>query len=602
MYYFNSRDEFFKKPFGAVKQGCPISFKVYGNGENTPPVLCIKKDGGEENYFPLSSFRDQNSDAYFEVNYTFRQVGLYFYKFILPNSDYSIFNDGKGQSLFAKEGVWFTQTVYEKDFTTPNRFKNGVFYQIFPDRFYESRPKEKLAYPDRIYIRDKSATPFYKYGNGETQPITKDYYGGDLKGICDKIGYLKNLGVKYLYLNPIFESHENHRYNTADYMKIDPDLGTTEDFINLCKTAHENGILIVLDGVFSHTGSDSLYFNKEKRYGDGGAFNNPNSPYRSWYVFDDRYKNGYRSWWDFPALPEVNEHDPSYIDFICGEKGVIKHWLGLGADGFRLDVADELPDEFIEKIRQTVKSRGQDKLLIGEVWEDAVTKESYGKRRTYLLGKGLDGTMNYPFRAAILDFIKYGNGFKFCESIYSIYERYPKEAMDVAWNMISTHDTVRGSTEIAGDDVANHDRAWQAQHFIPNDKLQTASKLLMCAYALAFTLPGVPCVYYGDEICTQGYKDPFNRSFFDWSKTDCQTVGEIREMANFRNNHSQYAGGKIFFVFLNDNAAAFVRFDENGEVLTAVNRGIEPVEFNYKNRLYKIEKQSYILEEVKDGE
>ena len=265
-------------------------------------------------------------------------------------------------------------------------------------------------------------------------------------------------------------------------------------------------------------------------------------------------------------------------------------------------MADELPDEFIEKIRQTVKSRGQDKLLIGEVWEDAVTKESYGKRRTYLLGKGLDGTMNYPFRAAILDFIKYGNGFKFCESIYSIYERYPKEAMDVAWNMISTHDTVRGLTEIAGDDVANHDRAWQAQHFIPSDKLQTASKLLMCAYALAFTLPGVPCVYYGDEICTQGYKDPFNRSFFDWSKTDCQTVGEIREMANFRNNHIQYAGGKIFFVFLNDNATAFVRFNGNGEVLTAVNRGIEPVEFNYKNRLYKIEKQSYILEEVKDGE
>ena len=146
-----------------------------------------------------------------------------------------------------------------------------------------------------------------------------------------------------IYLNPIFEAHANHRYNTADYLKADPLLGTNEEFSALCAAAAKEGIRIILDGVFSHTGSDSRYFNREGRYGPGGAYRDRSSPYRSWYDFDSGYPCGYRSWWGFETLPEVQEESPSYVEFICGKGGVIDTWLNLGASGFRLDVATSCP-------------------------------------------------------------------------------------------------------------------------------------------------------------------------------------------------------------------------------------------------------------------
>ena len=191
-----------------------------------------------------------------------------------------------------------------------------------------------------------------------------------------------------LYLNPIFEAHSNHRYNTADYRKIDPLLGTEEDFVELCAKAKAVGISVILDGVFSHTGSDSLYFNRNGRYGEhSGAYRDPDSPYREWYSFR-RYPDDYESWWGFRTLPNVRETYPSYLDFICNPNtGVLAKWLSLGASGFRLDVADELPDAFLDRVYQTVKSFGEDKVVIGEVWEDASNKISYGNRRHYLLDR-----------------------------------------------------------------------------------------------------------------------------------------------------------------------------------------------------------------------
>ena len=174
-----------------------------------------------------------------------------------------------------------------------------------------------------------------------------DYFGGDLPGITEKLPELAALGVGVLYLNPIFEAHSNHRYNTADYLRIDPLLGTEQDFITLCQRAHEHGIKIILDGVFNHTGSDSLYFNKEGRYGPGGAYRDPHSPYRSWYCWKDAAANMYESWWDFQSLPKLNSRDESWREFLCGENGIVRHWLRLGADGWRLDVVDEYPDELV---------------------------------------------------------------------------------------------------------------------------------------------------------------------------------------------------------------------------------------------------------------
>ena len=184
-------------------------------------------------------------------------------------------------------------------------------YQIFPDRFFEGRPHPVMPFADRVYRANKQGEPYF-WPNEQGGQLNLDYFGGDFEGIRKKLGYLQELGVTWIYLNPIFEAHANHRYNTADYLNADPLLGTNEEFTLLCREAKEKGIRIILDGVFSHTGSDSLYFNREGRYGQGGAYHDPNSPYRSWYDFDPKYPCGYRSWWGFETLPEVREDDPAY--------------------------------------------------------------------------------------------------------------------------------------------------------------------------------------------------------------------------------------------------------------------------------------------------
>ena len=194
------------------------------------------------------------------------------------------------------------------------------------------------------------------------------------------------------------------------------------------------------------------------------------------------------------------------MEFITGEGGVIDTWLRRGAAGFRLDVADELPDDFIEKIRAAVKRVSPEKFLLGEVWEDATTKYGFGQRRTYLLGKGLDSVMNYPFKNAVLDFVKGKPAQQAMGEILSICEHYPAPALNCAMNFLSTHDTERAITAIAGEPCNGHDRYWQSKRVIPSGQMDAAIRRLLLGYAMIFTLPGVPCVYYGDEIAMQGYR------------------------------------------------------------------------------------------------
>ena len=372
-----------------------------------------------------------------------------------------------------------------------------------------------------------------------------DYYGGDFAGIQQKLPYLRDLGVTCIYLNPIFEAHANHRYNTADYLKADPLLGTNEEFSALCAAAAKEGIRIILDGVFSHTGSDSRYFNREGRYGPGGAYRDRSSPYRSWYDFDSGYPCGYRSWWGFETLPEVQEESPSYVEFICGKGGVIDTWLNLGASGFRLDVADELPDDFIEKIRAAVKSHGEDKLLLGEVWEDATTKEAFGRRRTYLRGHGLDAVMNYPFRSATLDYLHGADVTAVADALMQICEHYPAPALNCAMNFLSTHDTERAITAIAGEPCNGHDRYWQSKRVIPSGQMDEAIRRELLGYAMIFTLPGVPCVYYGDETGMGGMLDPFDRAPFTMGARPL--MDWYASLGRIRNSHEALSTGSVAF-------------------------------------------------------
>ena len=446
-------------------------------------------------------------------------------------------------------------------------------YQIFPDRFCEGKPGKPMPFADRIYREDKTGEPHFWPTEQQEGYLNMDYYGGDFAGIQQKLPYLCDLGVSCIYLNPIFEAHANHRYNTANYLKADPLLGTNEEFAALCAAAAKEGIRIILDGVFSHTGSDSVYFNREGRYGPGGAYRDRNSPYRSWYDFDSGYPSGYRCWWGFETLPEVQEDSPSYIDFVCGKGGVIDTWLGLGASGFRLDVADELPDAFIERIRQAVKAHGEDKLLIGEVWEDATTKEAFSRRRTYLRGKGLDAVMNYPFRNAALSYVTGGDVHAVAEQILSICENYPAPALNCAMNFLSTHDTERAITAIAGEPANGRDRYWQSGRHIPAKKMDDAMRKLLLGYAMIFTLPGVPCIYYGDEIAMQGYRDPFNRAFFDWNSTEQRLRGPLKTLAHLRKGCDAFDGGRLEIVRADTDVLHYRRIGKTQTAEIILNRG-----------------------------
>lgn len=325
------------------------------------------------------------------------------------------------------------------------------------------------------------------------------------------------MGVTVIYLNPIFESQTNHRYSTSDYSKIDPLLGTKEDFVSLCNAAHRYGMKIILDGVFNHTGDDSIYFNKKDRYDTLGAYNSKASPYYNWFHFIN-WPDSYASWWGFDTLPEVNQDSEDYIDYITGPNGIVAKWLRLGADGWRLDVADELNDSFIQKIHARAKAVKPDAIVIGEVWEDASNKIAYSQRKHYLLGEELDSIMNYPFANAIIEFVAYNDAEGFLDKILSVTENYPKPVVDVLMNLLGTHDTARIITRLAGENVDGHDREWQSTHHLSPQQYEFGIQLEKIAATIQFTLPGFPSIYYGDEAGMQGYKDPFNRAGFTWDK------------------------------------------------------------------------------------
>ena len=546
--FYNSQFTGCKTPFGALRQGQPVRINLFVPQEMgvQEPRLRLWRDAHEPRYYTMEKIEPLNGSDRFTVEFSLPFTGLYFYYFDLWKDYAKVFRDSDGNGYLSREdGPAWQLTVYDQDFTTPAFLRGGVLYQIFPDRFYEGVKNKPLPYADRIYRANKTHEPYFWPNESKEGYLNMDYFGGDLEGVRQKLPYLKELGVTCIYFNPIFEAHANHRYNTADYRKIDPFLGTNEDFAKLCAEAKEAGIAIILDGVFSHTGSDSLYFNKESRYGSGGAYRDPNSPYRSWYDFSPNYACGYRSWWGFDTLPEVNENAPSYREFICGEGGVIDYWMSMGASGFRLDVADELPDDFIEDIRKAVKRHGQDKYLLGEVWEDATNKWSYGVRRTYLLGQGLDAVMNYPFRNAVLNFVKGASGQETAAQIMSICENYPAPALHTLMNFISTHDTERAITYLAGESSEGHDRYWQSGRRLNMQQYEYGIVLLRMAYAMIFTLPGVPCIYYGDEVAMQGYRDPFNRGYFDWDSKEERVRSILRKLAQLRRSSDAFAEGSL---------------------------------------------------------
>lgn len=560
----------------------------YGYLENARVIINQQKQSNEREIC-MNYVETKNGICSFSCNVDFSSVGIYYFciKISINNKEKTIKNDviNKCASITDTDCPYWTITVYDDDFKVPDWAKGKIMYQIFPDRFNKSDNYVPIP------IAERTTKQWGEIPNWDIDKDGKihnnDYFMGNLKGIEEKLDYLKELNVEIIYLNPIFLSQSNHRYDTSDYEVIDPYLGTNEDMKKLCSKAHEYGIKIVIDGVLNHTGNDSKYFNEFKKYETVGAFQGNQSPYYNWYKKNEN--GGFQYWWGFKNLPVCDSNNEKWQEYVYGENGIIDKWFSLGIDGLRLDVVDELSDEFIENVRKAVKRNKPDGFIIGEVWENAVTKEGYGKQRKYLLGKELDSVMNYPFTNAILKYVRFGDFETLTETINDVLTFYPEEVLPVLMNSLSTHDITRALTTLGADGIQNYknswiwdipySRDWQfTKDYMDDEQYEKAKELLKIATVIQYFLPGCPCIYYGDEAGLYGYKDPFNRKCFPWGSIDndlhefYKELGKIRKQADFIEN------AKLNIIEANENILSFERFisnslkEKNKRIFVVINR------------------------------
>ena len=459
-------------------------------------------------------------------------------------------------------------TVYKKDFKTPDWLKGGIIYQIFPDRFAKSEKKKTSVRDGAVCKNDwYNGIPDYPEKPGDAF-ANNCFFGGSLYGIAEKLDYLLSLGVTTVYLNPIFEAASNHKYDTGNYFKVDEGFGGEAGLKKLISEIKKRGMHLILDGVFNHTGDDSVYFNKYGSYDSVGAYQSVSSPYYDWYDFKS-YPDEYASWWGVKILPSINKKSKSFREFICGKDGVVRHYLKLGIDGWRLDVADELSDGFLDALRKASIEEKKDALIIGEVWEDASYKIAYGSRRKYFRGTQLDSVMNYPLRNAITDYVISGNSEIIAKTAVSLYLHYPKDVSDVLMNHLGTHDTERIINVLASDgSLSMTNRELADYKMSPSDRGR-GKELLKLAAFLLYTLPGVPSVYYGDEIGLEGGRDPFNRMPYPWGKEDTELLSFFTELGTFRHRHKEFTDGIFSVIYEGDGLFIYRR----GSLTCAVNRG-----------------------------
>lgn len=578
---FNSRNPVFRYPTGAVANCLPVHFKIdMPRDLRCSAARLLVRDDSTGKIQTLDMFwcgMNGDNHEWWECHFAAQKPGLYFYHFEVTTWR-GILNLHKGfggdGTVMGNGNEEWQLTVYDRSFHTPDWLAGGIMYQIFPDRFFSSgKPKTNVPTDRRLHENWQEKPEWQPDSTGEV--TNSDYFGGDLAGITEKLDYLKSLGVTCLYLNPIFEAHSNHRYNTANYEKIDPLLGNEEDFRILCQEAGKRGIHVLLDGVFSHTGSDSIYFNREGRYPVQGAYNSKESPYYPWYNFQN-WPDDYACWWGFKTLPNVTERNPAYNQYINGKGGIIRRWIAAGASGWRLDVADELPDEFLAHLRTAAKIENPEALVLGEVWEDASNKSDYGKRRKFLLGDELDSVMNYPFRNAILGFLRGEDPAQMMEIILNVLENYPPQVIRLLMNHIGTHDTERALTALVGEPVADHDRQWQAKTHLTEEQRELGLKKMKLASLMQYTLPGVPCLYYGDEAGMEGYKDPFNRGTYPWGTENKDLLAWYRKLGKLRRILSCLREGSFVPLNADDHTMVYVREDSVDAILVALNAGENP--------------------------
>lgn len=574
MILHNSQQTTFRNPTGATEHGNTINLQCSTNADwqGAKVTLRLWQNSTGETLIHMQA--DENGIWHTaQLNTSEMSLEPIWYYFIIEKNDLKTYYGNNSAKLGGLGNTYSDQpesyqiTLYKEKYPLPKWFTDGIVYQIFPDRFYKAKSKKTYPTENRVFHENWYNTPLSIKDAATGEKLDLDYFGGNLKGILEKLPYLEELGVSIIYLNPIFEADSNHRYNTADYCKIDSILGTQKDFETLCKKAELFGIKIILDGVFSHTGSNSIYFNKNGQYDELGAYQSTESTYYPWYQFDN-HPNEYKSWWGVKTLPNINETNPSYQDFIINKPdSVLKRWIKAGAYGWRLDVADELPLEFIQNFYHTLKQREPESILIGEVWEDATNKISYGDLRNYLDGNTLDTVMNYPLRSIMIDFVSNKTTAEECaKSLLSLYENYPEHKFYAMMNLIGSHDRAR-ILSILGDRLQGDAQALP----LNEQSYQTAFKRLKLITLWQMTFPGVPCVYYGDEAGLEGGKDPFNRACYPWEQEDQNILAWYKSIISLRKTYSALCAGKWEIIHSTNNVLAILRTDEEDSILVLLN-------------------------------
>lgn len=580
----------YRNPFGAVQLGGTVALgiDVWEDGVVFCTLRVWTDAHGEELVEMYGS--NQGDHLHFSTTYRPAETGVVWYSFDIEAQDGSVWRYGAREGWTTGEGAFsyaeppsFQITVFSPRAQQPNWYREGIAYQIFPDRFargknWEKRAHLALARPrgdaERVLIEDWDTPPTYV--RREDASIARwDFYGGTLEGVREHLDYLENLGVSVIYLNPIFEAASNHRYDTADYLRIDPMLGDEEDLRMLCVDAAERGMSVILDGVFNHCGADSRYFNRYGTYPEPGAFQSKDSAYRDWFSFNA--DGTYSSWWGNPDLPGLNEKS-SFRELVCGRNGIVRRWMRAGARGWRLDVADELSDEFIVDIKHAILTERPDAVLIGEVWEDASNKLAYGKLRQYFQGQELDATMNYPLRTGLLAFLRGTMGAsELVARLEQLRENYPRDAFYSALNLLGSHDRERLFTVLGGapdsDSLSEDERA---SYRLDEGQVGLAKARLWVAALLQMTLPGVPCVYYGDERGLEGFRDPYNRASFSWDgsrgQRDC--ANSYRNAIALRRTLQVFVDGSFEPFSSGEDVFGFWRRRDHESVCVLVNRSL----------------------------
>ncbi len=576
----DSRDAIYRTPGGPVTTGTDVILRLRAaQGDLTEAKLRLYNDRTNvQSILPMSIAHSDGTYDWWQATVpASADPTVYWYRFIaIDGTDTDYYEDdaartmGVGEAFDETQDYSYQLTVYAPDFETPDWLKNAIVYQIFPDRFRDGDPTNNkpagtffygeeggtvyrsLTQDWNTYICDPRGT------DDCAGTYSKNFYGGDLAGLTDKLDYLESLGVTTIYLNPIFASPSNHGYDTTDYMSINEMFGTQDDYNALLGGLADRGMHLIVDGVFNHVSSDSKYLDRYERYPEVGACESQNSDYRDWFYFTDVPAGSgpcvgsdgtpnaanYESWWGYDSLPKLNSSNPEVRAWIWDnqdnpETTVAGHWM-LTADGWRLDVGGDVDpgtindpnNDYWEGFRDTVKTVNPDGYITGEEW---------GIANSWLLGGEWDAVMNYQFSSAVLSLWRdttftdndHNQGSsageltplsmeQFDERILNLQERYAPEAFYAMMNLFGSHDTNRAlfmldenTNTLEPDDYLNPDYDWTPAI----EKLKGAALVQM-------TMPGAPTIYYGDEVGLVGpvakdgsgvwQDDPYNRQPYPW--------------------------------------------------------------------------------------